>query len=183
MLTPPLQFCLLVLTRWQFKVVESINPIRNRLMLKARVKGKVGHWKRNYPAYLVELIKKKKKVGTATSSGLRGERKLKQGALYLYVGNDVHAQVEAIRNFDLVLPNSLVIYLDNCHCAPTITRGVVLVSRLVDNGFIQCFMSYVISVSKNDVLYFNAIPRDGIYEIDMLNLVPNVNTIYNVSNC
>nr|GEZ85254.1 retrotransposon protein, putative, Ty1-copia subclass [Tanacetum cinerariifolium] len=38
------------------------------------------------------------------------------------------------------------------------------------------------SVSKNDVLYFNAIPRDGIYEINMLNLVSNVNSIYNVSN-
>nr|GEU90464.1 hypothetical protein [Tanacetum cinerariifolium] len=33
------------------------------------------------------------------------------------------------------------------------------------------------SVSKN-----NFIPRDGIYKIDMLNLVPNVNSIYNVSN-
>ncbi|GKD89989.1 retrotransposon protein, putative, ty1-copia subclass [Tanacetum coccineum] len=39
-----------------------------------------------------------------------------------------------------------------------------------------------ISVSKNDVLYFNDILRNGIYEIDMLNLVPNVNSIYNVSN-
>ncbi|GJV61874.1 retrotransposon protein, putative, ty1-copia subclass [Tanacetum coccineum] len=38
------------------------------------------------------------------------------------------------------------------------------------------------SVSKNDVLYFNVIPHDGIYKIDMLNLVPNVNSIYNVSN-
>ncbi|GKA75073.1 retrotransposon protein, putative, ty1-copia subclass [Tanacetum coccineum] len=38
------------------------------------------------------------------------------------------------------------------------------------------------SVSKYDVLYFNAIPRDGIYEIDMHNLVPNVNSIYTVSN-
>ncbi|GKB39404.1 retrotransposon protein, putative, ty1-copia subclass [Tanacetum coccineum] len=65
----------------------------------------VGHWKRNYPAYHAELIKKKKKVGTASSL-----------------------------------------------------------------------------VSKNDVLYFNVILRDGIYEIDMLNLVPNVNSIYNVSN-
>nr|GEU36611.1 hypothetical protein [Tanacetum cinerariifolium] len=27
----------------------------------------VGHWKRNYPVYLVELIKKKKQVGTASS--------------------------------------------------------------------------------------------------------------------
>ncbi|GJU13115.1 retrotransposon protein, putative, ty1-copia subclass [Tanacetum coccineum] len=171
----------------------------------------VGHWKRNCPAYLAELIKKKKQVITASSSCiftiklfsfpnkswvydtgcgtqicntkqvLRGERKLKQGALYLYVGNDIRAQVEAIGSYDLVLPNGLVIFLDNCHYAH-ITRDVVLVSRLVDNGFIQCFTDYGISVSKNDVLYFNVIPCNGIYEIDMLNLVANVNSIYNVSN-
>ncbi|GJS96423.1 retrotransposon protein, putative, ty1-copia subclass [Tanacetum coccineum] len=41
---------------------------------------------------------------------------------------------------------------------------------------------YFISVSKNIVLYFNAIPRDGIYEIYMLNLVLNVNSIDNVSS-
>ncbi|GJS26394.1 retrotransposon protein, putative, ty1-copia subclass [Tanacetum coccineum] len=173
----------------------------------------VGHWKRNCPVYLAELLKKKKQVGSASSSGIftielfsfpnnnswvydtgcgthicitkqgfRIERKLKQGALYLYVGNGVRAQVEAIGSFDLVLPNGLVICLDNCHYAPTITRGVVLVSRLVDNGFVQCFTDYGISVSKNDVLYFNAIARNGIYEIDMHDLVPNVNSIYNVSN-
>ncbi|GJW14641.1 retrotransposon protein, putative, ty1-copia subclass [Tanacetum coccineum] len=125
----------------------------------------VGHWKRNCPVYLAELIKKKKQVGTASSS----------------VGNGVRAQVKATGSFDLILPNGIVICLDNCHYAPTITRGVVSVSRLVHNGFIQCFTDYGISVSKNDVLYFNAIPRDGIYEIDMLNLVPNLNSIYNVS--
>ncbi|GJR66384.1 retrotransposon protein, putative, ty1-copia subclass [Tanacetum coccineum] len=149
----------------------------------------VGQCKRNCPAYLAELIKKKKQVGTASSSdvfiielfsfptkswvydtscgtiicntkqGFRIEKKLKRGSLYLYVGNGVRAQVEAIRSFDLVLPNGLVICLDNCHYAPTITRGVVSVSRLVDNGFVQC-----------------------IYEIDMHDLVPNVNSIYNVSN-
>ncbi|GJV80968.1 retrotransposon protein, putative, ty1-copia subclass [Tanacetum coccineum] len=36
-------------------------------------------------------------------------------------------------------------------------------------------------VSKNNVFYFNAIPSNGIYEIDMHNLVPNVNSMYNVS--
>ncbi|GJZ13014.1 retrotransposon protein, putative, ty1-copia subclass [Tanacetum coccineum] len=41
---------------------------------------------------------------------------------------------------------------------------------------------YGILVSKNDVLYFNVIPSNDIYEIDMSNLVPNVNSIYNVSN-
>nr|GEV19963.1 hypothetical protein [Tanacetum cinerariifolium] len=109
-------------------------------------------------------------------------RKLKQGALYLYVGNGVRVQVEAIGSYDLVLPNGLVICLDSCHYAHTITRGFISVSRLVNNGFIQCSTNYGISVSKNDVLYFNAIPRDGIYEIDIHNLVPNVNYIYNVIN-
>ncbi|GKF46066.1 hypothetical protein Tco_0135868 [Tanacetum coccineum] len=53
-----------------------------------------------------------------TQHGLRGVRKLKQ--------------VEAIGSDDLVLPNGLVICLDSCHYAPTIARGVVSVSRLVD---------------------------------------------------
>ncbi|GJT23250.1 retrotransposon protein, putative, ty1-copia subclass [Tanacetum coccineum] len=120
----------------------------------------VGHWKRNCPVYLAELLKKKKQVGSASSSGIftielfafpnkswvydtgcgthicitkqgfREARKLKQGALYLYVGNGVRAQVEAIGSYDLVLPNDLVICLDNCHYAPSITRDVVLVHRL-----------------------------------------------------
>ncbi|GJV03387.1 retrotransposon protein, putative, ty1-copia subclass [Tanacetum coccineum] len=118
----------------------------------------VGHCKSNCPAYLTELIKKKKQVSTASSSdvfiielfsfltkswvydtscgthicntkhGLGGVRKLKQ--------------VEAIRSFDLVLPNGLVICLDNCHYAPSILRGVVSVYRLVENRFVQCFTDF-----------------------------------------
>ncbi|GJW57416.1 retrotransposon protein, putative, ty1-copia subclass [Tanacetum coccineum] len=138
----------------------------------------VGHWKRNCLVYLAELLKKKKQVGSASSSEAR---KLKQGALYLYVGNGVHAQVEAIGSYDLVLPNGLVICLDNCHYAPSILIGVVSVHHLVENGFVQRFTDFGISVSKNNVHYFNVIPSNGIYEIDMHNLVPNVNSIYNVS--
>nr|GEV49014.1 retrotransposon protein, putative, Ty1-copia subclass [Tanacetum cinerariifolium] len=111
----------------------------------------------------------------------REARKLKQGELYLYVGNGVRVQVEAIESFDLFLLNGLVICLDNCHYAPSITRGVVSVHRLVENGFVQCFTDYRISVSKNNVFYFNAIPSNGIYELDMHDFVSNVNSIYNVS--
>ncbi|GJY83193.1 chrysanthemyl diphosphate synthase [Tanacetum coccineum] len=139
----------------------------------------VGHWKRNCLVYLAELLKKKKQVGSASSSGIftielfsfpnksweydtgcgtnicitkqgiREARKLKQGALYLYVGTGVRAQVEATGSYDLVLPNGLVICLENYQYAPSILRE-----------FIVC---------------------NGIYEIDMHNLVPNVNSIYNVS--
>ncbi|GJU35442.1 retrotransposon protein, putative, ty1-copia subclass [Tanacetum coccineum] len=133
-----------------------------------------GHWKRNCPVYLTELLKKKKQVGSASSLGIfiielfafpnkswvyetgcgihicitkqgfREARKLKQGALYLYVGNGVCAQVEAIGSFYLVLPNVLVICSDNCHYAPSIIRGVVSFHRLVENGFVQCFTDYKI---------------------------------------
>ncbi|GJR04597.1 Myb family transcription factor PHL5 [Tanacetum coccineum] len=58
---------------------------------------------------VADYVLKMKRICGATGKvlGFRIERKLKQGALYLYVGNGVRAQVEAIRSFDLVLPNGL----------------------------------------------------------------------------
>ncbi|GJU46647.1 retrotransposon protein, putative, ty1-copia subclass [Tanacetum coccineum] len=56
------------------------------------------------------------------------------GELHSLLSNGVRVQVEAIGSYDLVLPNGLVICLDNFYYAPTITRGVVSVSCLVDNG-------------------------------------------------
>nr|GEZ89252.1 hypothetical protein [Tanacetum cinerariifolium] len=145
----------------------------------------VGHWKRNCPVYLAELLKKKKQLGFASSSGFFTIELFafpnKSWVYDIGCGNGVCAQVEAIGSFDLVLPNGLVICLDNCHYAPSITRGVVSVHRLVENSFVQCFTNYGISVSKNNMFYFNVIRSNGIYEIDMHDLVPNVNYIYNVS--
>ncbi|GJU83659.1 retrotransposon protein, putative, ty1-copia subclass [Tanacetum coccineum] len=120
--------------------------------------NEVGHYKRNCPAYLAELIKKKQ-VGTASSS-----------------------DVFIIELFSFLTKSWVYdTSCDNCHYAPSITRGVVLVHRLVENGFVQCFTNFGILVSKNNVHYFNVIPSNGIYEIDMHNLVSNVNSIYNVS--
>ncbi|GKE97646.1 hypothetical protein Tco_0020997 [Tanacetum coccineum] len=171
----------------------------------------VGQWRRNYPSYHAEL-KKRKIASVAstsgiftielyafpnktwvydtgcgthicnTSQGLRESRKLKHGALSLYMGNGMRAAVEAIISFDLILPSGLIIVLDNCHFAPTVTRGVVSISHLVNNGYIHTFTNYGIYVSKDNVFYFNAILRDGIYDTYMHNLYPNVSSIYNVSN-
>ncbi|GKB80521.1 retrotransposon protein, putative, ty1-copia subclass [Tanacetum coccineum] len=121
------------------------------------------------------------KDSTATT-GLKESRKLKHGALSMYMGNGMRAADEAIRSFDLILPSSLIIVLDNCHFAPIVTRGVVSITRLVNNGYIHTFTNYGISISKDNVFYFTAIPHDGIYEIDMHNLYQNVSSMYNVSN-
>ncbi|GJW04199.1 zinc finger, CCHC-type containing protein [Tanacetum coccineum] len=175
--------------------------------------GEVGHWRRNCPIYLSELMKKKKlSQGASTSGiftielysfpstswvydtgcgthicittqGLRGSRKLKPGALSLYVGDGHRAAVEAIGDFHLCLPSGLVLILHNCHYAPSITRGIISVSRLYKDGFVNRFEDdNSISVFKNNMIYFNAIPRDDIYEIVMSSSNTNECSMYAVTN-
>nr|GEX87644.1 hypothetical protein [Tanacetum cinerariifolium] len=79
--------------------------------------GETGHWKRSYPQYLAELLKKKK--NTASGAG---------------------------------------------------------------EGFINRFVNNTIQVSRNNMVYFSAIPRDGIFEIDLSNSYTNESSIYVVSN-
>ncbi|GJZ81883.1 zinc finger, CCHC-type containing protein [Tanacetum coccineum] len=175
--------------------------------------GEVGHWRRNCPVYLAELMKKKKisqRASTSgiftielysfpstswvyntgcsthiciTTQGLRGSRKLKPGALSLYVGDGHRAEVEAIGEFHLCLPSGLVLILHNCHNAPSITRGIISVSRLYKDGFVNRFENdNSISVSRNNLIYFNAILRDDIYEIDLSSSNINDSSMFVVSN-
>nr|GFA58476.1 hypothetical protein [Tanacetum cinerariifolium] len=87
-----------------------------------------------------------------TTQGLRASRKLKPGTLSLYVGNGQHEAVEEIGVFNLCLPSGLEIVLNNCHYA------------------------------LNNMVYFSAIPRDGIFEIDLSNSHINESSIYAVRN-
>nr|GFA88853.1 hypothetical protein [Tanacetum cinerariifolium] len=165
--------------------------------------GEIGHWKRNCPQYLAGLIKNKNTASGAggsgifvielntilnrswiydtscgthicnTTRGLRTSRKLKPGALSLYVGNGQRKGIEAIGAFYLCLPSGLEIVLNNCHYAPSITRGVISVSRLYEDGFVNRFVDNIIQVSRNNVVYLCAIPRDGIFEIDLSNSLTN----------
>ncbi|GJS39878.1 zinc finger, CCHC-type containing protein [Tanacetum coccineum] len=79
-------------------------------------------------------------------------------------------------------PGGSEIVLNNCHYAPSITRGVISVSRLYEDGFINRFVNNTIQVSRNNMVYFSAIPRDGIFEIDLSNSYANESSIYTVSN-
>ncbi|GJZ29993.1 retrotransposon protein, putative, ty1-copia subclass [Tanacetum coccineum] len=117
-----------------------------------------------------------------TTQGLRGSRKLKPGALSLYVGNGQRAAVEAIKSYHLSLPSGLVIVLKNCHYAPSITGGIISVSCLYDDGYVNHFVDNSIQVSRNNMVYFSVIPRDGIFEIDLSDSYTNVSSMYALSN-
>ncbi|GKA75584.1 hypothetical protein Tco_0781962 [Tanacetum coccineum] len=69
----------------------------------------------------------------------------------LIKADTIKEAIKAIGNFDLVLHIGLIIALHNCDYSPSIIRGVVSLSRLVDNGYIHTFTNYGISVSKDDV--------------------------------
>nr|GEW73492.1 hypothetical protein [Tanacetum cinerariifolium] len=60
--------------------------------------------------------------------------------------------------------------------------GVIFVSCLYEDGFVNRFMDNTIQVSRNNMVYFSAIPRDGIFEIDLSNSLTNESSIYVVSN-
>ncbi|GJW60276.1 zinc finger, CCHC-type containing protein [Tanacetum coccineum] len=149
--------------------------------------GEVGHWRRNCPVYLADTSwVYDTGCGThicITTQGPRGSRKLKPGALSLYVGDGHHAAVEAIEEFHLCLPSGLVLILHNCHYAPSILRDVISVSRLYKDGFVNRFENdNSIYVSRNNLVYFNAISRDDIYEIDLSSSNTNDSSMYAVCN-
>nr|GEX27084.1 reverse transcriptase domain-containing protein [Tanacetum cinerariifolium] len=124
----------------------------------------------------------KKNKAQPQLAGLRGSRKLKPGALSLYVGNGQRAAVEAIGSYHLSLPGGLVIVLNNCHYAPSINRGIILVSRLYDDGYVNQFMDNSIQVSRNNMVYFSVVLRDGIFEINLYDSYTNVSSILTLSN-
>ncbi|GJU81091.1 zinc finger, CCHC-type containing protein [Tanacetum coccineum] len=117
-----------------------------------------------------------------TTQGLRGSRKLNPGALSLYVGDGHRATVEAIGSYHLCLPSGLFLVLHNCHYVPSITRGIISVSRLYDDGFINHFENNTISVSRNNVVYLSVVSRNGIFKIDLSNSNTNDSSMYVVSN-
>ncbi|GJX98097.1 retrotransposon protein, putative, ty1-copia subclass [Tanacetum coccineum] len=101
----------------------------------------------------------------------------------LYVGDGHRVAVEAIREFHLCLPSGLVLILHNCHYAPSITRRIILVSHLYKDGFVNRFENdNSVSVSRNNVIYFNAVPRDDIYEIVLSSSNTNDSSMYAISN-
>ncbi|GJT57621.1 hypothetical protein Tco_0992675 [Tanacetum coccineum] len=94
----------------------------NKKSLNAKGKGKANGKGKNKQVYIPKPKNPKPSVKEHPAKddtchhckeGFREARKLKQGALYLYVDNGVRAQVEAIGSYDLVLPNGLVICLDS----------------------------------------------------------------------
>ncbi|KAI3777237.1 hypothetical protein L1987_47035 [Smallanthus sonchifolius] len=168
--------------------------------------NKMGHWKRNCPEYLAKL-QRVNGEGTSsgiliyvieiftvssntwvfdTGCGYhiinvlqepKSWRKLKQGDMELIVGDGKRVPVLATGTYHPSCPSGLVVVLNNCLFAPGLTRNIISVSLLFEQGFKYVFNGIAISAYLNDIFYFEAKPQNGIYEID----VQTDNNIYNLS--
>ncbi|KAI3813976.1 hypothetical protein L1987_18713 [Smallanthus sonchifolius] len=164
----------------------------------------IGHWKNTSPLYLP----KKTKALEAGSSGMFGieifslsskswvfdtrcgyhicndlqglkkVRRLKQGDLELHVGNGQKVVVKVVGEYTLLLPSGLKLVLNNVYFIPNLTRNVVSVSALREQGFDYAFDNDFISAYLNALFYFSTKPHNGIYEIE----VHDNNVLFNISS-
>ncbi|GJS80739.1 retrovirus-related pol polyprotein from transposon TNT 1-94 [Tanacetum coccineum] len=164
---------------FQFSCINKIRPTSGGISRSSLFGSKLME---KYKPTRLRHIRRTKPTRLA-HQGLRRIQKMNKGALDLYVGNVNRAAVEAIGSFDLTLPSGMILVLDNCHFAPSITKRVISLSRLWDNAFLHKFTDNgAISVYKDNLFYFNAILRDGIFGIDMHDHVCNDHSIYTCSN-
>nr|GEX43412.1 retrotransposon protein, putative, Ty1-copia subclass [Tanacetum cinerariifolium] len=113
---------------------------------------------------------------------IRARKETEASRFKLVRGQCQRAAVEAIGSYHLSLPSGLVIVLNNCHYAPSITRGIISISRLYDDGYANQFVDNSMQVSRNNMVYFSVVPRYGIFEIDLSYSYTNVSYIYALSN-
>nr|GEX20041.1 hypothetical protein [Tanacetum cinerariifolium] len=94
----------------------------------------------------------------------------KRGKILLRTLSIINA---GLRGSSTLKPGALSLYVGN---------GIILVSCLYDDGYVNHFMDNSIQVSRNNMVYFIAGPRDGIFEIDSSDSYTNVSSIYALSN-
>ena len=167
-----------------------------------------GHWKRNCTLYLEDLKKKKSSettssgiyvieinLSTSTSwvldtgcgshictnvQGLKKSRQLKKGEVDLRVGNGARVVALAVGTYQLVLPNGLLLELNNCFYVPAMSRNIISVSSLDDEGFSFIIRNKRCSIYYDDLLYSIADSYASLY-IQKLD-TPTNGDIYNISS-
>ncbi|GJY45579.1 retrotransposon protein, putative, ty1-copia subclass [Tanacetum coccineum] len=85
----------------------------------------------------------------------------------LHLGNGAQAAVEVLKSVLILFFIWFSTVIKQCNYAPSIVRGVVSFSCLLDLGFVHTVTSNGISVSLNGIFYFSAISVNGVFEIDM----------------
>ena len=108
--------------------------------------------------------------------GLRNRRTLARGEVDLRVGNGAKVAALEIGDYSLTLPSGLVFNLKDCYYVPAMSRNIISVSCLDNDGFTFIIENNAITIHRGDIFYGNALLNNGLY---VLNLETN-KPIYNI---
>jgi len=157
--------------------------------------GKEGHWRRNCPDYLKELRSSsgiymiEMNYASSTSwvldtgcgshlcnnlQGMRSVRQLLKGEVDLRVGNGAKIAAVSVGTYVLSLSSGFEMYLNNCYYVPTLSKSLISVSVLAEEGFSFVFDKNGCTFSFNDMVYGVAISINGIYILDLSNKVYHI---------
>ncbi|KAD4385131.1 hypothetical protein E3N88_25299 [Mikania micrantha] len=114
-----------------------------------------------------KAVAKFKKQEQTVFIGLKKARELREGQLVLHVGNGARVAVEAVGEYSLLLPSGLYLKLNNVCYVPSLTRNIISAARMYEQGFTFGFHEGNILTFKSNVMYFEARPHNGIYEVDI----------------
>ncbi|GJU90500.1 zinc finger, CCHC-type containing protein, partial [Tanacetum coccineum] len=140
---------------------------------------KTGHWKRNCPLYLAEL--KKNKASASGTSGiftieLFSFPKSNSWIFDTGCGTHICNTIQGLRGYQKLNKGALDLYVGNGNTAAV--KDIWSFDLILPSGMILVLDNF----SKDNICYFNAFPRDGIFEIDMHNHISNERSIYTCSN-
>ena len=127
-----------------------------------------GHWKRNCPANLASLKKKREGglsegmlvietnlIVSSTSNwmpdarssahlwtslqGLKDSRRLRDGEMILYVRNGANVATVAVEMYPLWLPSGSILELRDYFYVPTVSKNLISISCLAQDGYVTRF--------------------------------------------
>ena len=101
-----------------------------------------------------------------------------KGEVDLRVGNGAKVAAIEIGDYSLTLPLGLIIVLTNCYYVPAMSRNIISISCLDNDGYNFIILNNIISIYRNDILYGKGLLNNGLYILDL----NNQKSIYNVDS-
>ena len=92
------------------------------------------------------------------------------------MGNGAKVAALAVGTYLLSLPLGLILKLNNCYYVPAMSKNIILISCLDNEGFDFVIKNKCCSVYLNDVFYSSANMMNGLYVLDLDRQILNVDT-------
>ena len=168
--------------------------------------GKDGHWKRNCKAYLDSLKEKKQADASTSGihmieintysiaskqswvldtrcgshlcndlQGLRSFRRVRKAEICLQSATGQNISTTVVGTYYLPLPSGLVLELNNCYYVPALSKSIISFSHLM-NDYDISLKDKCCYIFKNNMFYAKAIIENGIFVLDLIKEVNNVDT-------